>query len=113
LETLTCLQELYLSYNGIAKIEGIANCVDLRILDLTNNQVRCVEGIETLTRLEDLWLNENLVERLDEEAFGGIAKTVETVYIENNPCTATDPQYKIKLRRWLPRLRQLDTDILS
>lgn len=89
------MEELYLSHNGISKIEGISTLVNLRILDVSSNKLTSVSGTEKLTRyhkfpsfilcnmlifprviiwnlhwiyvcsLEDLWLNDNQIESLE------------------------------------------------
>lgn len=80
------LEELYLSHNGISKMEGLSALVNLRVLDVSNNKLTSVDDIQSLTkyvtfrasglfffcllvifglhpdftltcRLEDLWLN--------------------------------------------------------
>lgn len=89
------LEELYLSHNGISKIEGISTLVNLRILDVSSNKLTSVSDIQNLTwyhkfpssilynmlifsrviiwslhwiyvcSLEDLWLNDNQIESLE------------------------------------------------
>lgn len=45
------LEELYLSHNGIQKMEGLATLVNLRVLDISSNKLTAIEDIENLTRL--------------------------------------------------------------
>ena len=72
LEGLENLEELYLSHNGIEKIEGLENnvCfssrlimeswlfaqVKLRTLDIGNNFIAELENISHLSQLEELWV---------------------------------------------------------
>lgn len=95
------LEELYLSHNGIAKMEGLSSLVNLRVLDVSSNKITSVDDIVNLTkyayfsvsgstdnllyvltlvdslprliycRLEDLWLNDNQIASLE-----GIAEAV-------------------------------------
>jgi hypothetical protein len=43
LEACTCLEELYLSHNGIWRLEGLASLCSLRVLDVSNNRISAVE----------------------------------------------------------------------
>ena len=36
------LEELWMSYNGVASLDGLAPCARLRVLYLSNNQVRAM-----------------------------------------------------------------------
>lgn len=44
------LEELYLSHNGISKMEGLSTLVNLRVLDVSSNKLTSVDGIENLTQ---------------------------------------------------------------
>jgi len=44
------LEELYLSHNGIAKMEGLSTLVNLRILDVSSNKLTSVDDIVNLTQ---------------------------------------------------------------
>lgn len=44
------LEELYLSHNGIQKMEGLSTLVHLRVLDISSNKITVVEDIENLTK---------------------------------------------------------------
>lgn len=44
------LKELYLSHNGIAKMEGLSTLENLRVLDLSSNKLTSVDDIENLTQ---------------------------------------------------------------
>jgi protein phosphatase 1 regulatory subunit 7 len=72
LESLTALEELYLSHNGLTKIEGLENNVSLhdrsverrndaqlrlRTLDVGNNAIEEIENISHLSELEEFWVS--------------------------------------------------------
>ncbi|RZC13854.1 Protein phosphatase 1 regulatory inhibitor subunit PPP1R7-like isoform C [Glycine soja] len=82
------LEELYLSHNGIAKMEGLSSLVNLRVLDVSSNKITLVDDIVNLTKLEDLWLNDNQIASLEgiAEAVTGSKEKLTTIYLENNPC---------------------------
>ncbi|CAA6672874.1 unnamed protein product [Spirodela intermedia] len=83
------LEELYLSHNGITRMEGLSSLENLRVLDISNNKLTLVEGISDLTRLEDLWLNDNQIPSLEglDAAVSGSREKLTTLYLENNPCS--------------------------
>ncbi|KAJ8643237.1 hypothetical protein MRB53_004985 [Persea americana] len=91
------LEELYLSHNGILKMEGLSTLVNLRVLDVSSNKLTAVSDIENLTRLEDLWLNDNQIATLEDidSAVAGSRERLTTIYLEHNPCvkaTVIPPQ---------------------
>ena len=40
----------------------------MEILDVSTNQVHSLQGVSTLTRLKDLWVNDNAIESLEHVA---------------------------------------------
>lgn len=52
LQECVALEELYLSHNGIAKMEGLSTLVNLRVLDVASNKLTEINGIANLTRCE-------------------------------------------------------------
>lgn len=44
------LEELYLSHNGISKMEGLSTLVNLRVLDVSSNKLTSVDDITNLTQ---------------------------------------------------------------
>ncbi|KAF9595401.1 hypothetical protein IFM89_000319, partial [Coptis chinensis] len=62
--------------------------VNLRILDISSNKLTTVDDIEKLTRLEDLWMNDNQIASLDgfDLALAGSRDKLTSIYVEHNPC---------------------------
>lgn len=56
MDKLTNLDELYLSENGIEKIEGLENNLNLTTLDLAYNKITTIENLSHLRELTDLWV---------------------------------------------------------
>jgi Leucine-rich repeat (LRR) protein len=56
LDSLTLLDQLYLSENGLAEIAGLERNVEISTLDLANNKIRVIENIEHLSKLEEFWV---------------------------------------------------------
>ena len=97
-------------------LQGLASLARLEVLDVSNNQIRRVQGINSLTGLKDLWLNDNLIESLDgvAEALAGQQASLACIYLSGNPAVqATPGDYKAHLKSLLPNLEQLDADVVS
>ncbi|KAG6917007.1 hypothetical protein DXG01_004272 [Tephrocybe rancida] len=110
LEELENLEQLYLDHNGVKQLEGLENNTKLSTLDLGNNFLPAIENISHLTALEELWINGNEIPDLTglEPQLGGI-KTLETLYLEANPCQKKDMTgYRRKIMLALPQLKQID-----
>ncbi|KAM3241540.1 hypothetical protein ACQJBY_054431 [Aegilops geniculata] len=114
LRECVALEELYLSHNGIQKMEGLSMLQNLRVLDVSSNKLTAIEDIEPLTRLEDLWLNDNQIPSLSgiESALSGSREKLTTIYLETNPCAKT-PNYSSTLKEMFPNLEQIDSDMLA
>eukprot|EP00466_Bigelowiella_natans_P001572 jgi/Bigna1/78269/fgenesh1_pg.53_\ len=109
LKGLPMLQELYLSHNGIQRMEGFDAIPQLKVLDLGGNQIKKIENIEALVELEELWMNNNFL--TDFENLKQIkARELKTIYLEQNPLSK-DPDYENKVLNALPTLTQLDADM--
>lgn len=50
LQECVALEELYLSHNGIVKMEGLSTLVNLRVLDVSANKLTEINDIENLTK---------------------------------------------------------------
>ncbi|GAV89765.1 LRR_4 domain-containing protein/LRR_8 domain-containing protein [Cephalotus follicularis] len=111
-EECVALEELYLSHNGIAKMEGLSTLINLRVLDVSSNKLTSVNDIRNLTQLEDLWLNDNQIESLEGivEAVVGSREKLTTIYLEKNPC-AKSRNYSDKLRQIFPNIEQIDSEV--
>ena len=65
LEDFPNLKILDLSYNELSKIEGLDSLKKLEILNLQNNQIRKIEGLDYLQQLKKLYLTRNCIGRLE------------------------------------------------
>ncbi|KAL3679898.1 hypothetical protein R1sor_022854 [Riccia sorocarpa] len=109
-EACVLLEELYLSHNKIAEMEGLSSLTKLRILDVSSNKLETVKDLENLKQLEDLWLNDNNIPTLEgiEAGLQGVKNSLTVIYLERNPCARNNPEYTSKLRKMLPKLVQID-----
>eukprot|EP00967_Tisochrysis_lutea_P078588 scaffold107052_cov20-Tisochrysis_lutea.AAC.1 len=81
-DTCACKQHTYVhtrassiaSISAVSLIEqlllGLEPLKNLKILDVSNNRISKVEGLESQTQLEDLWLNDNGKEQGSPHCFG-------------------------------------------
>lgn len=65
LEDFPNLKILDLSYNELSKIEALDSLKKLEILNLQNNQIRKIEGLGYLQQLKKLYLTRNSIARLE------------------------------------------------
>ena len=101
------LEELYLSHNGIQRLEGLDTCAKLRLLDLSSNRIEHLENLEPMQALEELWFNDNLFADWKEVELLGKLPLLSCVYFERNPL-AKETAYRRKLMLTLPNLEQID-----
>lgn len=104
------LTELYISENGIEKIENLEANKQLEILDLAKNKVSKIENISHLEELTDLWMNHNNVEKWQDVDEIKHNKKLDTIYLEANPI-AKDVQYRMKLKLAAPWLNKIDATL--
>ncbi|MCP4761524.1 MAG: hypothetical protein GY870_07065, partial [archaeon] len=82
LNTLTFLNELNLSNNGISEIKCLDNLVNLKILDLSRNRIREIKGLKNLINLERIDLRFNQISEIKSlEIFN---KSLD-LFLEKNP----------------------------
>lgn len=104
------LEELYLSHNGIQKLENLNHNRRLRVIDLGTNFIEKLQGLEELEELEELWANHNrLASFPDVELQMAGKRKLTTVYFEGNPLEVDNrPTYRNKIRLLLPGIQQID-----
>jgi len=59
------LKEFYVSKNEVTKIEELDHLHELRILELGSNRLRVLEGLQTMTILQELWLGRNRIRTVE------------------------------------------------
>ncbi|XP_078428195.1 leucine-rich repeat (LRR) family protein [Wolffia australiana] len=78
------VEELYLSKNGITKMEELSHFHNLKILELGSNRLRVMENMETLTNLQELWLGRNRIKAVN---LCGL-KTLKKISLQSNRLTS-------------------------
>jgi len=81
--------------------------MNLRILDLSTNQINHLENLFTLLNMEELWFNQNQLSTWEDLKQLQNSKKITCVYFEGNPIEK-DPQYRNKLIAYIPNLTQID-----
>lgn len=77
---------------------------------MAGNQIKRLSNIEHLSKLEDLWLNDNQVDDWHNLQILENLPALQTLYLERNP-VATDAMYRKKLMLIAPKLQQIDATI--
>ena len=98
-------------------MQGLEKVVNLQVLDVSNNRVSEVHGLEDLQSLRDLWLNDNQITTLDDiEAAaraGSLSSTLTCLYITGNPATSqNNNDVRSRILTAFPKLEQLDDSVL-
>jgi hypothetical protein len=82
-EIINCpnLKNLYLNHNGIEKLKGLHNLIELTRLELTGNKLKKIDGLRNLKGLENLYCSNNQLTHLR-----GISrlKQLESIYCFDN-----------------------------
>ncbi len=52
----TALEELYISHNGLTSVKGLEALRALRVLDIGTNRITSLDGLQPLTKLDELWV---------------------------------------------------------
>ena len=116
LAACTELEELYLSENGIdaaglADGRVLAPLAKLKVLDLAQNRLVTVPGLEHCPALVDLWVNVNAIDDLS--TLAPLPPALTTLYARGNPGqrVLSDPAYHEAVRAFAPpSLQYLDAD---
>lgn len=94
----------------MTELSGLDSNVGLRVLDISNNQVKNLTNLGHLKLLEELWASCNLLLSFEEvERELADKEELNTVYFEMNPLQLKNPAlYRNKLKLALPQIQQID-----
>lgn len=87
----------------------------LEVLDLSNNAISKIEGLQSLHHLKDLWLNDNRIDSLETLHLNleGPRESLVCIYLAQNPISRGDRvQFRQRLVQMLPNLEQIDADLV-
>lgn len=87
----------------------------LEVLDLSNNRITKIEGLQNLRRLKDLWLNDNQIDSLEtlHQDLEGPRESLACIYLAQNPvCSRDGDRFRHRLIQMLPNLEQIDADLV-
>ena len=104
---LPALEELYLAFNGIENVDGLPEGSPLHTVDLSNNPLSDVDGIEKHPHLTELWINACKIATLDQLKPLQQLPALTCLYLEHSPL-AKDFEYRKAVTSLLPPLEQLD-----
>lgn len=88
-DKLDAINEIDLSNNQISDLSGIEKFSNIRILKLNNNEITGIEGLENLKRLEKLFLRNNRITKIN-----GLNNLINLTHIDlsNNPNITEVPE---------------------
>ncbi len=108
------LEELYLACNKIEVIpqDALPSPSVLSTIDLSNNGVCDVSGLEFIPTLEEVWLSSSKLPSF--ESLKPLMKlpALTCLYLEHSPI-AKDYEYRKTLTRSIPTLTQLDATLVN
>ncbi len=103
----------------VVHVQGLESLPNLRVLDVSSNQVSDLTGLEALTQLTDLWLNDNAITSLGDlaaAAGGPMGGSLTCLYLAGNPAAETaggHAAYRAAVVRMFPKLQQLDDELVK
>ncbi|XP_075468733.1 leucine-rich repeat-containing protein 23 [Ascaphus truei] len=107
---LSNLRELYLAQNNIKRLEGLESLVHLTSLHLRDNQLETLDGFsENLRALQYLNVRGNLVAELQEVPKLSALPILRALVLRENPCEEEEG-YRMEILIALPHLERLDKD---
>ncbi len=95
---------LLLIKNEIKTIEGLETLISLEYLALNNNQISVIEGLSTLVNLQGLNLSHNRIEYFRGDEF---PKGLQLLYLKDNPVSLVlvimtqQSDYRLKIVKYL------------
>ncbi|KPA73368.1 Protein phosphatase type 1 regulator-like protein [Leptomonas pyrrhocoris] len=106
------LKEVYLSENGISKIENLP-LHSVHLLDLSFNPIESINedviNSANMPELEEFWLTDGKINDWAEvRKFNAFEGTLRTIYVERNPIEQ-DKRYRDKVYMYLPFVTQIDS----
>lgn len=111
LPNLKNLKILSLGRNFLKKIEKLEdNSGTLEELWLSYNQIDKLDGLNTLKKLRILYLSNNLIKNFDELTKLRECSSLEDLLLRGNPCYEglTKEQTRIEVIRRLPKIKKID-----
>ncbi|CAG9481748.1 protein phosphatases PP1 regulatory subunit sds22, putative [Plasmodium vivax] len=107
--------ELYLSYNKLSTIiENVKELKNLKVFDLSYNEIENIVTCSELKSLEELWLNNNNIDSIEMVSKLSGNENLKTLYLEKNEIQdKLKEDYRAQIISILPQLKQLDALLIS
>ncbi len=105
------LTKLNLSHNNLTALPEahLALGGQLQRLQLSQNQLKSVQGLDRLYALEELWLDHNQLSDLSELAGVCQLPQLQFLQLQGNPLEKDFPQYLKQIWTWFQEFRQAST----
>ena len=105
------LLRLDLSHNKLTETSFIMVCIGLLELNLSHNRIKVVTGFpSTLRRLD---LSHNRIASSMSLRLLSLSVDIQTLNIASNPILKKNPQWRLTLRSFLPKLAIIDQTVIS
>jgi dynein assembly factor 1 len=111
LEKLENLDTINLSQNQLRHLEGLSCCPNLRTLICTNNQLASVASVQHLTECKGLHTLDLQDNQISDPAVLDVLKQLpelRCLYLKGNPVVSSIKNYRKTLIAALPELKYLD-----
>jgi len=118
-QNLSGLTHFYVGHNNLPDLpDDFALMTNLKEVDLAKNAITLVKPMPQLTKLEELWMNDNQISDLAEVRNLSVFPSLQTVYLERNPMHGlgneeAETKYKEAILQSVPNLLQLDAARLN
>jgi hypothetical protein len=106
------IQRLDLSYNNFIDVTGLMSCIELRELNLANNQIKALYGLPTLlTRLD---ISNNQISGVPSIRSLAICSNMNTIAVSGNPVFESSiKNTRVFLKSILPKVVEIDGQLLA
>ena len=96
----------------ISDISIVKRMPNLRVLNLSVNEITTLQHLQDCHQLVELYLRRNLISDLNELRYLQNLKHLRVIWLSNNSCTNTE-NYRDKVCQILPQLEKLDNQRIS
>lgn len=113
------LTHFYVGHNNLPNLPDefslLRNLVEV---DLVKNAITCIRPVPELTKLEELWMNDNQITDLMQVQNLASFPSLKTVYLERNPMQCqgdaeAEERYRAAILQAVPHISQLDAERLG
>ena len=106
------IEQVFIGENGIEAIdpEPLANLKNLKVLDISMNPIASLTGVERIApeTLKEFWCTNAKIASFEEVQRLAEHKSLETVFLEQNPIQQKENRYRWRVGAVLPQVKMID-----